>query len=375
MKEVTGKMEKQYTLRVYSVRTPKYRKRKDIECNEKGKVIKSHFEINVLDEFFKILKIIPKKAHNIKVELPHIDENCKITFIDYEIYNNDYSIITLETDRFGEVKDIKDNIQNTKNKQLNSHESVPETVKLVITRKHGLIYVTRDNNTIINKSTLNTFFNKYRFVIYEYIEQWNKVNKEIGLKIYKQPAIKIDSLPSTDFFDELDKLINVDEFAYTYNPSGANDTPNFEDVEIFSETELQRKDFKERKKFKNIAKKPIVNEVKKIYENLSYKSNYDEWYVKGENQNHKTIVVKPELATRTEHIKLNNINQINIKELLEKISDILKVNNPFLGKTPKLIDVNEIYIDTKDDELIKKIRDNFQEKFENNGSEDDESKD
>ncbi|HDI7680167.1 TPA: hypothetical protein PO164_002532, partial [Staphylococcus aureus] len=214
-------------------------------------------------------------------------------------------------------------------------------------------------------------------VIYEYIKKWNQINKKSGLRIYKQPAIKVDSLPSTDFFDELDKLINVDEFAYTYDPSGANDTPDFEDVEIFSNTQLQRKDFKETKKFKNKVKKPIVNEVKKIYENLSDKGNYDEWYVKGENQNHKTTVVKPELATRSEHIQLNNINQINIKELIEKISDILEVNNPFLGKVFELVDISETSINTEDSELVEKIINDFQEKFENNnnGSEDDESRD
>ncbi|HCU7510806.1 hypothetical protein AAGW56_06270 [Staphylococcus aureus] len=150
-------MAKSYTIRVYSVRTPKYINMKDIERNDKGKVLKNHFEISVIDEFFKILKIIPKEYHNINVELSYIDETCKITFIDYEVYNNDYSILTLETDKFGEVKDIKDNIKNTKNKQLDSHESVPETVKIVITRQHGLMYVTRDNNSIINKTTINTF--------------------------------------------------------------------------------------------------------------------------------------------------------------------------------------------------------------------------
>lgn len=47
-----GEMAKSYTIRVYSVRTPKYINMKDIERNDKGKVLKNHFEINVIDEFF-----------------------------------------------------------------------------------------------------------------------------------------------------------------------------------------------------------------------------------------------------------------------------------------------------------------------------------
>lgn len=77
------------------------------------------------------------------------------------------------------------------------------------------------------------------------------------------------------------------------------------------------------------------------------------------------------------HIQLNNINQINIKELIEKISDILEVNNPFLGKVFELVDISETSINTEDSELVEKIINDFQEKFENNnnGSEDDESRD
>ncbi|WP_191962175.1 hypothetical protein, partial [Staphylococcus aureus] len=70
-------------------------------------------------------------------------------------------------------------------------------------------------------------------------------------------------------------------------------------------------------------------------------------------------------------------NQINIKELIEKISDILEVNNPFLGKVFELVDISETSINTEDSELVEKIINDFQEKFENNnnGSEDDESRD
>ncbi|HDA2779020.1 TPA: hypothetical protein O4669_002614, partial [Staphylococcus aureus] len=63
--------------------------------------------------------------------------------------------------------------------------------------------------------------------------------------------------------------------------------------------------------------------------------------------------------------------------LIEKISDILEVNNPFLGKVFELVDISETSINTEDSELVEKIINDFQEKFENNnnGSEDDESRD
>ncbi|HDP1961355.1 TPA: hypothetical protein P6G23_002475, partial [Staphylococcus aureus] len=55
----------------------------------------------------------------------------------------------------------------------------------------------------------------------------------------------------------------------------------------------------------------------------------------------------------------------------------LEVNNPFLGKVFELVDISETSINTEDSELVEKIINDFQEKFENNnnGSEDDESRD
>lgn len=49
----------------------------------------------------------------IDVTLSHIEDNCKITFKDYKVLNNQYSIVEFETDKYGSEKPIKDNIENT----------------------------------------------------------------------------------------------------------------------------------------------------------------------------------------------------------------------------------------------------------------------
>ncbi|EGQ4248334.1 hypothetical protein E5381_10095, partial [Staphylococcus pseudintermedius] len=145
---------KRYTLKVYCIRTPKYYHYKDID--EKNKRIdNTHFEINIVDQFFYAMQLV-EEAY-IDVTLSHIEDNCKITFKDYKVLNNQYSIVEFETDKYGSEKPIKDNIENTSENFLKHNESVTETVYLIINRRYGLMYATKDYNTILNKATINTF--------------------------------------------------------------------------------------------------------------------------------------------------------------------------------------------------------------------------
>lgn len=371
---------KSYSLKVYSIRTPKYKDRKDIEVDINGKINKNHFEFNVIDTFFNAMNLMKGEYRFSEVNLPHIDEKCKITFVDYEVIDNDYAVVTLETDKYGSEKAIKDNTKNIKDGKLNENESVSEIVYLIITRKHGLLYTTRDYNTIINKSTLNTFFNQFRFVLYDYISKWNEQNEKTGLKVYKQPAIKIESLPSMDFFEEIDKLTNVIEFSYSFDPTGANDAPDFDDMDILKESGFSKREFKETRKFKDLYNKARIANVKKLYENLYNKTNYDELYVKGRDSNGKEKIIKPEFATRSEHILLKNISNLSIQEVTKKIDDLLKVDNKLKSKVYDLVETNEVYLNFEDNVICQniveftesKVERKPENKDENDRSEDDE---
>ncbi|ANS89927.1 hypothetical protein O4M70_001552 [Staphylococcus pseudintermedius] len=348
---------KRYTLKVYCIRTPKYYHYKDID--EKNKRIdNTHFEINIVDQFFYAMQLV-EEAY-IDVTLSHIEDNCKITFKDYKVLNNQYSIVEFETDKYGSEKPIKDNIENTSENFLKHNESVTETVYLIINRRYGLMYATKDYNTILNKATINTFIDTFRGVLIPYIDEWNKLNEKNNYKIYRRPAIVVDSLPSTKFFDELDTLLNITEFSYSFDPTGSDDVPDFEDLDIMNKNGFSRRDFKETRIFKDLKNKYSIEKIKRLYGSIYNKSNFDDYIVKGTDYNGSNKTVKPEFSMRTEMIFLDNITDININEVINKINDLLEKNNPMKGKIFDLKPIQELSLNYSNESLqneIKKLAD------------------
>lgn len=354
---------KKYSLKVYSIRTPKYSKGHDIEINNL-KLKKTHFEINVLDNFFEALKCLPDSSHRLKVNLPNISDECEITFIRYSKISPFYSLIEFETDRYGLERPIKDMKLGTSEKKLLEHESVPSKLFLILHRKYGLVYVTKDTNSIINKKTLNNFFNHYRKVLIQYIEEWNILNKESGYKIYRQPPIKVDGLPSMEFLEEISNLLKITEFSYSYDPSGSNDVPDFHELDAMSEAGLRRKDFKEVRTYKQIMQinpEKRVDKIKKLYENIYDKSNYDDFYIKGLNYYGSERVLKPNFSTRSENIRLMDTSDLKIDEIVKEIERLLNEEdkNPLKDTVQKLEGIDEVSIDYSDDEVKRGILESF----------------
>lgn len=344
---------KKYNVKVYSIRTPKFYHYHD--TNEKNKRIdNTHFEINVVDQFFCALKIVDDPYAY--VNLNHIDDNCKITFRNYIIANDNYSIVELETDKYGSEKPIKDNIENTSENYLKYSESITEIVYLIINRRYGLMYATRDSNTILNKETINTFIDTFRHILIPYIDEWNKLNEQNNYKIYRRPAIKIDLLPSTQFFDELDNLLNITEFSYSFDPTGSEDVPDFEDIDIMNQNGFSRRDFKETRFFKDLKNKYSIEKIKKLYGSIYNKSNFDDYIVKGVDYNGENKTVKPNFSMRTETIFLNNVSNIDTNEVISKINSLLIKDNPLQGKIFDLKGIQEVSINYSNIKIQKKIK-------------------
>ena len=274
----------------------------------------------------------------------------------------------METERYGEERTIKDRQKNTKNKKLLKHESVPAKVDVFINLKYGLMFVGKDEYSIINKTTLNTFFHKFRFVLFAYIEMWNKENKETNYRIYKRPSIKVDLIPSMQFFEQIDSLTRVKEFSYTYDPTGANDSINFDELDEMREAGFTENYFKETRKFLDVGNKVNISKLKKLYENLSKKVNFDDFYIKGTNSYGKEKIVKPDFAARSINFRIEERLKDDINAIKKKIDITLSEDNPLLGKVFDLIEVNEIKVEfTKNivDEINNNIKDDKLKQLEN----------
>lgn len=362
---------KEYRLKVYSLRTPKFNHQVDIE-KEKGKknnFVKSHFEFQVVDIFFRILQACEGNITK-DVTLPNIVDECAITFVDYIDYNNDFSIVILESDLYGNPNYIKNMKKKTIEGQLTREQSVPHKVHLFIEKKHGLLYVSKDRNSIINKVTLNAFFNHYRFILEEYIREWNNFNEII--KMFKMPVIKVDSLPNMDFFSEIENLQRINEFSYSYDPTGSDDYIDFNDDDIMYEEGFRKRVFKEKRTFVDLFNKVDINKLKKLYERIYSKSNYDDFRVVGTNLKGKDVTIKPNLTTRSLVLYLREQSFTNYNDIISEISRELKIDNPLEAKVYDIKNANYIKYCISD-ELINSINESLKELNDKAESEADEA--
>ncbi|RLY72741.1 hypothetical protein D9V10_10980, partial [Staphylococcus hominis] len=103
-----------------------------------------------------------------------------------------------------------------------------------------------------------------------------------------------------------------------------------------------RRDFKETRIFKDLTSKYSIEKVKKLYGNIYNKSNFDDYIVRGIDYNGNNKTVKPDFSMRTETIFLNNISNINIDEVIEKINNLLAKDNPLEGKIFDLKGIQEV---------------------------------
>lgn len=341
---------KSFSYKVYSIRTPKYNHQKEID---EGKE-KSHFEFQVVDLFFKLLKHTKIEEIFINTDSSYNTGKNSITFYDYIDIDNDYSVVVFDSDSYGTSNVIKDMNNREVIGHIKKEHSVPHKVNVFINKNNGLIFVSKDKNSIINKTTLQQFFYKYREVMYEYVEIWNENNKYY--KIYKWPFIRMDNLPSMNFFDEMEKLLNIKEFSYEFDPTGSKDFKDFSADDVMLKEGFRRKNFKERRTFINFLGKASISQIKELYEKLFYKSNYDNFKVVGHDKHGKPKTVKPNFKTRSISLNLPENTFYDYKIVIEKLK---KSNFTFLSKDIfyKNESMNDIDFQISDFDLenIKKI--------------------
>lgn len=232
------------------------------------------------------------------------------------------------------------------------------------------MYVSKDRNSIINKVTLNAFFNHYRFILEEYIREWNNFNEII--KMFKMPVIKVDSLPNMDFFSEIENLQRINEFSYSYDPTGSDDYIDFNDDDIMYEEGFRKRVFKEKRTFVDLFNKVDINKLKKLYERIYSKSNYDDFRVVGTNLKGKDVTIKPNLTTRSLVLYLREQSFTNYNDIISEISRELKIDNPLEAKVYDIKNANYIKYCISD-ELINSINESLKELNDKAESEADEA--
>ncbi|MBF2345412.1 hypothetical protein IA806_02390 [Listeria seeligeri] len=167
--------------------------------------------------FSKYLSILLEQEN---VEIKKKIDNCSITLLDYsENEISSYAFGKLLVFKSGKRQRIVNEDDLTEGEFKNRDQGLKNEIHFVINKTTGVILVERDYEKIFKASLLNSFFYHNKNFIYDYVDEFNKLNynkeTKTSIEIHKNKLIYINPLPSQDLFDELEEFARIKRFKVT----------------------------------------------------------------------------------------------------------------------------------------------------------------
>ncbi|MBC1606469.1 hypothetical protein HCJ12_01550 [Listeria welshimeri] len=160
-----------------------------------------------------LLILLEKDSAEIKKKI----DNCSIALLEYS--ENDissYGFGKFLVFKSGKTQRIVNEDDLTEGEEKRRDQGLKNEIHFVINKTTGVILVERDYEKIFNASLLNSFFYHNKKFMYDYVDEFNKLNYDRetnnSIEIHKNKLIYINPLPSQDLFDELEDFSRIKRF-------------------------------------------------------------------------------------------------------------------------------------------------------------------
>lgn len=243
--------------------------------------------------------------------------------------------------RYGEKQDLIDvNTQAVVGEKEKNH-GVKNEVVFLIDKRNGLILTQHDSQGVVGRDMLHRFLKYHSLHADLYREEFNKKNKENNAKIVKSSFIRVASLPSKEFFEELSNFARINE-AYVF--SDINNGKNNEAIDYFTKqaNEFGADNFQELKiTLKNNIRKDGIKHVRAFFERLIEADKYDGYGVNGVlvNGQNKSISLEKVPHNYPVLITYNENGIPDRSEILNEMIRIGKFDNPVIDKNVGAIEI------------------------------------
>lgn len=340
------------TIKAYNFTTPKFAGKKQFE---------STFDYEVLETLFKSIMKLNKSARKYKDETVSLNLG-SYTESDDANFIEGYFI----TARHGVRRSQIDVNTQAEVGVLERIHGVEANVHFMLDKQTGLILVNEDFNKVFNRKLLHTFLQSHRKIIYPYIDEFNKLNKDHPFVIHKRSSYRLQTLPPINFMDKLKEFAEIKSAILTLDH-----TTEKRDIDVSEilDKELEENDIEEYDmeiKIKNKTGRSMVKTFEKYFEAIIEQQKYDSYAIEGKLKNGKTKKISPDTITRDFFAKVEyNINgEPSSDDIYSRMTEIMKTENPLDGKggTPNIIPVGE------DANVKKQIQKVISERNDNQGS-------
>lgn len=253
---------------------------------------------------------------------------------------------------------------------IERHHGVESKVYFMIDRKSGLILVQEDFNKVFTRKLLHTFLYSHRKLIYPYVEKFNRLNSDTGLRIHKRSLYRLTTLPPIQFMEKLKEFKRVKAATLTLDSSTEKRKV---DVSEMLDEELDDNDIHDYDleiKIKNKSGFAMINTFEKYFEKIIELQKYDSYAIEGELESGRTQKITPDSITRDfeAHVRHNASGEPSLSDLTREMANVIVMKNPISkdkGATPNikpLGDDNEVRLAIQKE--VKKINETIEESSE-----------
>ncbi|MFI8493316.1 hypothetical protein ACIGC1_10455 [Peribacillus butanolivorans] len=228
---------------------------------------------------------------------------------------------------------------------IEKHHGVENRVYFMLDRRTGLLLVQEDFNKVFTRKLLHTFLHSHKELIYPYIDEYNKINKEKPLVIHKRSCYRLVNLKPINFIEKLKEFKKIKTATLTLDSTTEKKAI---DVSKMLDAELDNNGIDEYDleiKIKNKSGMAMVKVFEKYFESIIEQQKYDSYAIEGELENGKQKKITPDTITRDfyDSVNHNSNGEPSMEDIFKAMTKVISRNNPLSGKlaTPNSTMVGE----------------------------------
>lgn len=290
-----------------------------------------------IDYLFEQIKNIPleqrafhRKNKVINFTLTHSDDQ-------------DFVEGTFSSARYGQVEDIIDVHKQTTQGQKPKDHGLKNEVPFILDKRNGLLLVQKDRNNVVGRDMIHRFFTYHLDLVIPYCEKFNQIND--SAQILKRSFVKVGSVPSDEFFNEIENFATIKEAFVVKNVE--TDKINSEGIEFLANEAKDNdvEDFQQMKiSYQNTVRKGHIKHIKAFFKKLHEEDKYDNFGVTGKLESGKDRTLTMAKIPKSYDVKVNvNNNGVpSLSEIIDRMVRVCKYDNPVFNKNEGATSVKKV---------------------------------
>ncbi|WP_227397366.1 hypothetical protein [Jeotgalibacillus aurantiacus] len=254
----------------YELITPKYL--------EKGNYDIGRFDFEDIGYFFGEILKIPLKDRAFR------KKNKMINLLSFSNANDqDFYEGVFDTARFGKDQKIINIYDYTHAGDKGKNQGLTNQVNFLIHKKTGLLLIEKDSENVARGNFIQTYIRYHKDLIHPYIEGFNK--KFNPSRIYKNRFLKVISLPSKSFFEDIKEFSTIKD-AYYYkdisqDTGKSNEASNLLYLATLAEENGMKNMTRVKMTFENKVPKSSIKGIEAYFKKLHEAQYFDGFGVTG----------------------------------------------------------------------------------------------